>query len=152
MIMMCWQRQLGLLAMFLALTGCTSLCRAPLDDDPFGTRQGLSSSWGFPILGYSSPDGTFHGFQGTVRWMNAAHDSLELKGRRTGDIRGAEPSGDLVDGEDVTLRVPRSEVRTLLYRGSDSSKSTLLGVSVVTILLVGFAAYAFVYFAINYSD
>src|SRR5215467_7056978 len=102
-----WLRWTGVLVVLSALAGCTSLCRAPLEDDPFGKSKGLSSSWGFPILGYSTPDGVFHGFKGTARWINAAHDSVELKGQRTGDVEDAEPSGDLVDGKDVTLRVAR---------------------------------------------
>jgi len=130
-----WPRLLVLVTLLIAAGGCTSLRRGQLTDQTLGESKRLSSEYGLPITGYSTPDGVFHGFDGTARWTSSAHDSLELKGKRTGDVPGAEPSGDVHDRKSVTLYVARSDVSTLLYRGGDPSKSAVLGLSLVGIVV-----------------
>lgn len=129
-----WPRILGIVALLVALTGCSSVSRLPLSDGVLDN----SSTW--TIEGYSTKDGVFHGFEGKARWLNAARDTLELDGNVTGDVHGADPSGDTPSKNRVILHLARADVGTLLYWGTDQPKSTLLGVGLIGVFLAAVVA------------
>ena len=121
----------------LLLLGCSSLQRAPLSADASRGLSPLDHKTGLEIVAYTTPDGVFHGFQGRARWVSAAHESLELTGKRRAHVDGAEPSGDADDKHPVTIRLARVEVASLLYKGSDPGKSGLLGLGILSSVLAG---------------
>lgn len=121
----------------LLVLGCSSLQRAPLHDDATLGLSPLDHQAGLEIVAYTTPDGVFHGFHGKARWVSAAHESLELTGKRRAHVEGAEPSGDGDDKHPVTIRLARAEVTSLLYKGPDSGKSGLLGLGILSTVLAG---------------
>jgi hypothetical protein len=131
-----WPRLLGVVALLVALAGCTSLKRVPLSPDPSYESDKLANFSGLSIAGYSSPDGVFHAFHGKARWTGPGRDSLELAGRREAAVPGAEPSGELADTKTVTLRLARADITTLLYRAPDGGKSGILGMGIISSMLV----------------
>lgn len=120
----------------LLLAGCTSLRRFPLDAPPATGPARLEKSGGMRIVGYSTPDGVFHGFKGTIRLVGA--DSLELRGRHTKKAPGAEPSGEPESDSTITLRVPKDEIQSILYRRADGSKSGMIVLAVLTAGIIAF--------------
>ena len=125
-----------LLIVVLLLCGCTSLRRVPLSPDPSLEPDKLANGGGLKIAGYSSPDGVFHSFHGKVRWTGPQHDSLEFRGRHEGAIPHADPSRDVPDVENVTIRLARSDVTSLIYRAPDGGKTGVLGLGLVASMLL----------------
>jgi len=121
----------------LLLLGCSSLQRAPLSADASRGLSPLDHKSGLEIVAYTTPDGVFHGFQGKARWVSADHESLELTGKRRAHVEGAEPSGDVDDKHPVTLRLARSQVATLMYKGKDPGKASVLGLGIFSVIIVG---------------
>lgn len=121
--------------------------RVPLGPNPSSEPEKLSSSGGLKITGYSSPDGVFHAFHGKARWVGAGRDSLELQGRRDVAVPNAEPSGDTPDKKDVTIRLAKADVTSLLYRAPDGGKTGILGLGIVSTMLVAGTVLLIVLFA-----